>query len=312
MTGYVVMAVHRPDPAHLKEQVRSLTAQTLPDWRCLVGIDGDDPTTLALVERECGADGRFTVLQFEYNLGHYRHFERLLRQVPPDAAWVALCDQDDVWGEDKLARITPLLDGASLAQGEASAVSAHGIRRAERRTDRGLSALLVDNQVTGSFAVVSPDVLDVALPFPAPTAAAYHDHWLAVCAHVLEGVTTLHEVVQVYRQHDSNVIGETVPGRLGARLRLLARAADSARPGRLLDEVVRERLAWRVRMARTLLERVDVRPDDRVVLRAFAAGTPGRGLARLVLTDVVLLRVPAARAAALLLAAAWVAATGRR
>lgn len=303
MTGYVVMAVFRPDPAHLAEQVASLRGQTVTDWRCLVGVDGADPEAVRAVESACDGDSRFTVIEHQVNVGHYRQFERLLGDVPRSAEWVALCDQDDVWCADKLERLTPLLASVSLAQGEAVAVSPHGSRRSSRRTHLGLSALLTDNQVTGSFSVLSPEVLELALPFPAPTAAAYHDHWLGVCAHVLRGVATRHVVVQTYRQHDRNVIGEPVAGQLMSRMRGLVRAAGSVKPSAVLDEVRRERFGWRVRVARTVLDRTEPRDRDRAVLEAFAGGRSTWRLVRLLTSDMVTRRVPPARALALLASA---------
>ncbi|AEE44866.1 glycosyltransferase [Cellulomonas fimi] len=303
MTGYVVMAVFRPNPGHLAEQVMSLRAQTLTDWRCLVGIDGADPDAVRAVRSACEGDPRFTIIEHQINVGHYRQFERLLGDVPRRAEWVALCDQDDVWCADKLERLTPLLAAASLAQGEAMAVSQHGSRRSSRRTHLGLSALLTDNQVTGGFSVLSPDVLELALPFPAPTAAAYHDHWLGVCAHVLRGIATCHAVVQTYRQHDGNVIGEPVAGRLTSRMRRLVGATGSVKPSALLDEIRRERFGWRVRVARTVLARSEPRDRDRAALEAYAGGTLTWRLVRLVTGDVLARRVPPARALALLVAA---------
>lgn len=312
MTGYVVLAVFRPDPRHLQEQIASLRAQTLTDWRCTVGIDGPDPAARSAAVEACGGDPRFAVSEHDSHVGHFRHFERLLAGVPSSSEWVALCDQDDVWHPEKLDRLTRALPTASIVQGEAMVASPTRVSRATRRTDRGLSALLADNQVTGSFAVLRTQVLQLALPFPEPTTAAYHDHWLGVCGQVLDGVTTLHEALQTYRQHDDNVIGEVAGGRVGARSRALATAAGSWRPRAMLDTVASERLAWRVTMARTILARTGVRPEDQAVLRAYARGTLTRQLTKLLVLDVLGRRVPPARGLALLAGAGWATVTGRR
>ena len=91
-TVAVCLAVHRPDPELLRRQLASLEAQTLPDW------------TLVREDDEAG-------------IGAYRAFERCFARVPADAAFVAPCDQDDVWHPDKLAVLVDALErsGALLA-----------------------------------------------------------------------------------------------------------------------------------------------------------------------------------------------------
>ena len=95
--GVVVMAVYRPDPVLLERQIESLRIQTVADWRCMIGIDGADSETHHLLKDLTGDDARFEVSEYADNVGVYRHFERLLREVDGDAAWVALADQDDYW-----------------------------------------------------------------------------------------------------------------------------------------------------------------------------------------------------------------------
>ena len=95
--GVVLMAVFRPDPALLEQQVMSIRQQDLKQWSCIVGIDGFDAGAEESVRAVIGEDERFSIVNFEVNVGFYRNFERLLTLVDRTAAWVALADQDDVW-----------------------------------------------------------------------------------------------------------------------------------------------------------------------------------------------------------------------
>ena len=106
----VVLAAYRPDPELFAIQLRSIRDQTRRDFRCLIGADGGQEEVRALVAEIVGDDPRFEVIGWDDNLGFYLNFERLLMAVPPDAAWVALSDQDDRWYPDKLERLVPLLD----------------------------------------------------------------------------------------------------------------------------------------------------------------------------------------------------------
>ncbi|MBB2924162.1 glycosyltransferase [Cellulomonas cellasea] len=317
MTGYVCMAVYRPDPDRLDAQLRSVAAQTVTDWVCLVGIDGHDDDAARLVRDVVGADPRFCVLEPEDRRGHYRNFERLLALVPADAGWVALSDQDDVWYPHKLETLVPHLRDVALVQGSARVREITGGRdavvgTAHRRTDGGLFPLLVDNQVTGSFAVLRPEVLTRALPFPEPTDVGYHDHWLAVCAHLAGGLRTIDEPVQDYVQHGANVLGEARDGQVARRLAALRRAAVRRSPAAAADYLVEHRLGWRVRVARAALTRFGdgVAPTDRAALTTFARGRLARGLLASTVGALVRRDVPVARALALLVASTWVGVGG--
>lgn len=310
MTGYICMAVFRPDLVRLRAQVASIVGQTTIDWICLVGVDGPDAATVDMVRAVC-SDGRFRVLEFDTHAGHFRNFERILARVPEDAAWVALSDQDDVWYPAKLESLVPLLSDSALVQGSARVCQARGRQLTvtggvTRNTENGLFALFVDNQVTGSFSVLRQQVLAYALPFPDPTDAAYHDHWLGVCASLVGGVKTLPTVLQDYIQHEDNVIGELSAVRVRQRVTALWRRPSPGERLAVGDYLVRHRWGWRVRMARAARARFTglTSVDDRV-LEVFALGTVSVDLVIWMARSVGGRRVPPMRGLALVAAAVW-------
>ena len=96
-----------------------------------------------------------------------------------------------------------------------------------------VAELLLQNQVSGGFAVIRRDVLDVALPFPRfHTSSQYPDHWLGVCAAALSGYRVLDEVIHDYVQHGENLVGEALEAprrRPSESLRAIQRLADRTR-----------------------------------------------------------------------------------
>lgn len=311
MTGYICMAVFRPNEARLAEQIHSIVRQSLEDWICLIGLDGPDEAAAGVLELLCGSDDRFRVFHFSDRRGHYRNFERIVSLVPETASWVALSDQDDVWYEHKLEILVPLLAHAALAQGNARIVDERGggqvdSRVTSRVTSSRLFPLILDNQVTGSFAVMRREALSRALPFPEPTDTAYHDHWLAICAHLSGGVVTVREALQDYVQHSENVIGEETSVRLVDRLRHLREISGGRSPLATADYLARHRWMWRVRMARLALERFPtIPPPDRAALGVFAGGQLSFGLARSTAVSVWHRDAPLLRALALVAGAGW-------
>ena len=279
LSGMVCMAVFRPDEVLLARQVASIRAQTFRDWNCIVGIDGADPRAEALLRSLVTGDDRFNIVVYEQNIGFYGNFERVLREVSASAKWVALSDQDDEWFPEKLERLVPLLDEASLAFGQAHVVDRlrNQPPTLTRRRVPTLPGELIDNQVTGSACVFRRELLSLALPFPEWTRYAYHDHWLGVCALACDGIAAVDEALQYYVQHSDNVIGEEDPS-VRERVRRLSTRAGGGWNAQW--EYVRDhRWGWRVNMASALSSRRRlVRPGDARLVETVARGRFGLGL----------------------------------
>ncbi|MBS4753301.1 glycosyltransferase [Nocardioides sp. zg-ZUI104] len=268
--GEICLAVYRPDPELLGRQLASIANQSHRSWTCHVAIDGHDPATFKLVSDSVGGDARFILHHYADNIGFYRNFERAVENVTPRASWVALSDQDDFWYTNKLERMISTLEReqATAVVCQARVVSREG--QALSSTGRRSSSptgLFYNNQVTGSLAVFRPDVVSLSLPFPPPTDAAYHDHWLGVCSQALGKIYYLEDVMQDYVQHTANVLGEERGNRLGRRTKDLFLA--TRRLGGVADYLAEHRWGWRVRMAREVLNR---RPSSDPLLHAIAAG----------------------------------------
>lgn len=262
--GAIAMAVYRPQAELIRDQLASIQAQTYSSWLCHVVIDGLDDTTASLVEDLVGSDDRFVVHHFSDNVGFYRNFERAVALAGEGAAWVALADQDDRWDPTKLARLVSALEpGVTGAMCQARVVSSDGddLGSTKRRLP-ATESLLLDNQVTGSLAVFTADVVRRALPFPAPTSSAYHDHWLGLVAVTLGRFVLVDEILQSYVQHPNNVLGEE--GRDGLRVRIGRLTSHN-----VLDTLAIERWGWR----RTMAIELDRRFGN-------GAGTPAHELER--------------------------------
>lgn len=265
--GYVVLAAYRPPVELFTRQLRSIQAQTLDAFRCVVVADGGVEEVRSMVTRAVGDDERFRVIGFEERVGFYRNFERGLAQVPPDAPWVALSDQDDMWRPEKLATLVPSLADASLVSGQARVVTYPGdvvVSASTHRRAVSPTALMLQNQFSGALCVFRGSLLRAALPFPSSTGPAQvHDHWLAVCAVAADGTRVIDRVVQDYVQHGSNVLGEADAARLGWRetLRRRREAVRAEGNAPILRALARSvyvvNAGWAEVMADTLRSRMD-------------------------------------------------------
>ena len=312
--GYIVLAAYRPDPVLFERQVRSIQAQTISEFRCLVVADGGEDEVRALLAEIVADDERFTVIGADTRVGFYRNFERGLAMVPTDASWVALSDQDDEWHPDKLERMLPFLSEASLVGAQARVVEHPSGRVLSPSTERRPTtpvALAVCNQFTGGMTVMRSELLTRALPFPHfPSPAQVHDHWLALVAACEGGAMIIPDVVQDYVQHGGNVLGEAAErtGALHAARNLRSRArANSPRAGvgALAAAAYVVSAGWAEAMADALVERFGAQHETAGRLSAlFGSRRSLRRTACVLVRGVRLRRVPARNVAVYLIGAA--------
>ncbi len=236
----VVMAVYRPNPAHLRAQLASIAAQNHANLR-LVAVIADTASSpvLCATARDVGLDDAVAV-EPEVPLDAVRAFEygiaealRMIEAMGPagEDALIALSDQDDVWHPDRLARGVERLAGSSqqLVHSDARLVADDGetllnatVFGYERRHRApGLRELLYRNTVTGMTLLMRVRLARLALPFPQQSGLHfYHDLWLALLAEATGGVGLIEAPLVDYRQHSGNLIG-AVDRRMGRSARRL-------------------------------------------------------------------------------------------
>jgi glycosyltransferase involved in cell wall biosynthesis len=278
---------------YLDEQIRSLQAQDVADWRLLVRDDGSTDDTPYRLRRFASEDSRISVLGTDRRLGVVRNFGELLRQAHLDGAeYVFLCDQDDVWRPDKLRRSLSLMSRLEAEHGHGVPLLVHsdlevvdlelrqvhpsflefqGIRHEERDP---LQVLLAQNFVTGCASLLNRALLEFALPIP--DACIMHDWWLAQCAAARGALGFLPEPTIRYRQHAANQIGA---GGAWANLNVL-----NPRGRRLFAA------SWRVgfenvgqahALHERMIERGGARPDLVAMVNAYALAGRARWWQRL-------------------------------
>jgi len=240
----VCMATYDPDPELFRAQVESIRGQDHSDWICLISDDASPRAALDAMARTLNGDERFVLIRNERRAGFYRNFERALLEVPPEARYVALADQDDRWHHDKLSSlILGLRPGSVLVHSDARIVDARGEERAPTFWPRGapgsdrLEDLVLANTVSGASCLFERSLLDDVLPFPALPGQAYHDRWIALGAAATGRIDRVERPLYDYVQHSGSVLGHRLAAGAG-EFRPLARA-------KRLSKLRSERPNWR-------------------------------------------------------------------
>ena len=210
--------------AFLEEQLASIAAQTrAPDSMVLVD-DGSADVTLEIARSFASrAPFPMRVIQNAQNLGFVRNFEKAIGLAEGDV--IVLADQDDVWREDKLARIEQefvlnakvgmvfsdaLLVGNDLSPQGVRLSEAVGFDPHLQRLAAGgrmLEVLLRGDLVTGATMAFRSRYRSLLLPIAPDTE---HDAWIALLLSAVSEVRYIAEPLVLYRQHGANQIGARV------------------------------------------------------------------------------------------------------
>ena len=197
----------------IKPLMESLLAQDYPHIEILVRDDGSNDGTVYLLDGYAVNHSNIKVVSGA-NLGFVRSFFKLLELSSPNADYVALCDQDDVWQKDKVSRAVELL---SYNSREVPVLYCSRLAVADENlkplghTDipiRGLSfnnALVECPPGLGCTILLNQTARRLLRRFP--ERAYSHDWWLYL---VLSGLGTIiydEEPRILYRNHASNVFG---------------------------------------------------------------------------------------------------------
>ena len=209
----VVMAIYKPNLKWLKEELESINKQSYRNFKILVWNDcPEDKYNYTAFFKQYLEDIPFEIFKSEQNMGSNGAFERLTMLV--DTPYIAYCDQDDIWYEDKLEVLLNTIqkEEATLVFSDMAVIDENsklvshniaGIRpRQKFYPGRGaLEHLLAKNFVTGCTMMLRTDIAKVALPFPK---SVFHDWWLAVCAAIKGNIAMAPKPLIEYRIYSGN------------------------------------------------------------------------------------------------------------
>jgi glycosyltransferase involved in cell wall biosynthesis len=205
---------------YLPPLLESIAAQRLLPYELVASDDASSDETLTILS-DFTARAPFPV-RFVCNkqkLGVTQNFANAIAACSGDQ--IALADQDDVWRNDKLEKLTEALarPGALAAFSDADVVDARlmplgytmwqRVRFTQPEQNRlntidGFSVLIKHHVVTGATLAFNASLRDIALPIPDGWP---HDAWLALLATALSQLMAIPEPLLAYRQHSDNVVG---------------------------------------------------------------------------------------------------------
>ncbi len=232
----ILLGLHNGQ-AHIAGQLDSIAAQDHQDWTLTVSDDGsaDGGPALVAAFADRYEPGRVRLTQGPC-AGFSRNFlSMIMAPQTRRSAFVALCDQDDIWLAERLSRGVAAL--ASLGDGPALYCARTHVCDMQMRPVKvsplwtrpfTLRNALVQNVAAGNTIMMNRAMADLACaaaPAASSAGIAAHDWWLyqlatATGARVIQD----HTAVLLYRQHGGNTMGRN--DTLAARLNRLRQLLD--------------------------------------------------------------------------------------
>lgn len=200
----VALCVHNGE-RYLRAQIDSLLAQMDVRIEVVALDDASADGSAALLQTYAEKDARLRWVASPDNLGILRSFEKAMSMC--NGAFIAPCDQDDIWHPRKLATLLAAIGECDLVYCDSEYIDADA-RSQHRRISHDLEMMqgreplqfVFSNSVSGHAALLRRSLFDAARSFPA---GVYHDWWLALCAAARGGIVYVDEPLVQFRRHGS-------------------------------------------------------------------------------------------------------------
>ncbi len=223
---------------YIKDQLRSIEAQTYTDWELWISDDGSTDATLRICEefKKNRKNKNNVYLLKGPRKGFSSNFLSLVGKVEGNSKYFCFADQDDIWLEDKIDSGVKALDGVcetvpALYCGRTELVNDDGARFNPKRFSRlhksepSFRNALVQSIASGNTMIFNRAARAKLLEVMPTTNIPSHDWWAYIVISGSDGKVIYDPTPHLlYRQHADNVIGDN--SGIRATLKRLAQFLD--------------------------------------------------------------------------------------
>lgn len=192
---------------YIEEQLRSILLQIDINDEIIISDDGSSDGTLEIV-KEFQKKYKNIFLVEGPHLGVIKNFENALLKAKGDI--IFLCDQDDVWYENKVSTIVKGFQNKNiyLILHDANIIDENGkiIKDSfflHRKSTKGLLKNIYRNSYLGCCMAFRKDILNKILPFP--KYIEMHDWWIGLIVEKYWATSLEGSKLIGYRRHSNNV-----------------------------------------------------------------------------------------------------------
>lgn len=193
---------------YIEQQINSILSQIRIDDEIIVSDDNPNSPMSSLVKQIAESDSRIKYIEGP-SQGVIKNFENAISHATGDV--IFLCDQDDVWVDDKVLYVMREIEGgADLVLHDAIVTDAElnptcNSVFEKNRTKPGLIKNIIKNSYMGCCMAFRSELKSDILPFPANL--PMHDQWIGLIAQKKYKVKIIDKPLILYRIHGNNVTG---------------------------------------------------------------------------------------------------------
>lgn len=190
---------------YIIEQINSILSQLLDNDEIIISDDNSTDNTLSLI-RSIG-DYRIKIFINDLGQGYTRNFENAIKKSSGE--FIFLCDQDDVWIENKVSTMMSALQRSDLVVSDALICDGLlnptlGSHFELHSTRSGFLHNFIMTRYIGACMAFKREILAKVLPFPPNSRLCAHDYWIANVAEMYYKVELIAIPLIKYRRHGFN------------------------------------------------------------------------------------------------------------
>jgi glycosyltransferase involved in cell wall biosynthesis len=196
---------------YLKYQLDSLIAQSYKNIEIIIVDDCSIDKTRSILSDYQTRHFQIKLFFNLENLGFNKNFEKAIGLASGE--FIALCDQDDVWGLDKLKELKDHIGDKGVIFSNSRLIDENGLFTGKflfesfAFTNLDYRYILINNYVAGHTILAKTIFIKQLLPFPD---YGYYDWWIGFFATYHHQITFLNKALTDYRIHSSSVIQKEV------------------------------------------------------------------------------------------------------
>jgi glycosyltransferase involved in cell wall biosynthesis len=192
-------------------QLDTVLKQLSPADEVIIVDDCSKDNTVKIIQETYG--NRVQVMVNNENLGAIKSFEKAISLAKGDILF--LCDQDDLWEEDKIATVLKtfeeqqavlVIHDAHVVDGNLEIINPSWNDYNHNNINQGIFGNILKNAYTGAFMAFKKEIIPAILPFP--DSIEMHDQWIAlVCMMKKKKIVFIEQPLMRYVRHGGNVTG---------------------------------------------------------------------------------------------------------
>jgi glycosyltransferase involved in cell wall biosynthesis len=192
---------------YIHQQLSSILPQLKASDELVIVDDASGDSTIEVIR--AFSDPRITLISNEQNLGVLKAFEKALCCATGDL--IFLSDQDDIWFDDKVQKITAAFEQSpevTLVLSDATIIDGNGRELCESFFSKrgsfgpGLLPNIIRNKYLGCTMAFKREMLEHFLPFPPKI--PMHDMWMGIVNDIYGKTYFIDEPLIRYRRHGKN------------------------------------------------------------------------------------------------------------